>query len=66
VLLDVLKLRCLFETGDIPVQMLQPTMDIWITIPDCPEVCFEQLFSAQDLSRRFADVQGETGQVTVT
>jgi hypothetical protein len=41
-------------------------MDIWITIPDCLEVCFEQLFSAQDLSRSITDLNGEMDQVTVT
>jgi hypothetical protein len=42
-LLDMLKACRLLESWNIPIQMLQPPMDIRVPISDCLDVGFEQL-----------------------
>lgn len=46
-LLDMLKACRLLESRNIPIQMLQPPMDIRVPISDCLDVGFEQLFLSQ-------------------
>jgi len=38
VALDMLKIRCILESWDVPVQISQPLVDRWETGSDVPEV----------------------------
>jgi hypothetical protein len=41
VLLDMLKVRRILESWDVPIQMLQPPMNVRIAISDRLQVCLE-------------------------
>jgi hypothetical protein len=60
------KFRCLLEAGDVPIEVLQPTMNIWVTIPDRLKVGLEQLFIAQDVTDNSKEGNEETVKFTVT
>jgi hypothetical protein len=55
VVLDMLKLRCVVESWNVPVQFPEPTMDSRITATDIPEVGLEVL--------HIADVEADNGCV---
>lgn len=51
VLLDMLKLRGIFESGNVPVQVSQPPMDRWVSRSNVADIGLEVL----DVDRVEAD-----------
>jgi len=44
ILLDVLEVRTVLECRMIPIQVLEPSIDVRIIVPNCPQVAFEMVF----------------------